>query len=86
MNADYQVKVISSIPLGGQFSLSILQNLRWEAGGDIKYVILVEDSDTGGPSSITVRIEYLFAFFWRRRGGASRKSHFYFCSWCYSRK
>ena len=67
MNADYQVKVISSIPLGGQFSLSILQNLRWEAGGDIKYVILVEDSDTGGR-------------------GASRKSHFYFCSWCYSRK
>ena len=62
MNADYQVKVISSIPLGGQFSLSILQNLRWEAGGDIKYVILVEDSDTGGPSSITVRIEYLRAF------------------------
>ena len=51
MNADYQVKVISSIPLGGQFSLSILQNLRWEAVGDIKYVILVEDSDTGGPSS-----------------------------------
>ena len=25
-------------------------------------MILVEDSDTGGPSSITVRMEYLFAF------------------------
>ena len=28
----------------------------------IKYVILLQDSDIGGPSSITVRMEYLFAF------------------------
>ena len=28
----------------------------------IKYVILVEDSSTGSPISITVRMEYLFAF------------------------
>ena len=26
------------------------------------FVVLVENSDTGGPSSTTVRIEYLFAF------------------------
>ena len=33
--------------------------------GDINFEILVEDSDTGGPSLITVRIECLFAFqFW----------------------
>ena len=28
----------------------------------IRYVILVEDSSTGSPISITVRMEYLFAF------------------------
>ena len=27
--------------------------------GGIKFVILVEDSDTGGPSLITVRLKYL---------------------------
>ena len=27
------------------------------SSGGIKYVILVEDSDNGGPSSLTVRIE-----------------------------
>ena len=32
---------------------------------DMKFEILVEDSNTGGLSSITVRMEYLFAFqFW----------------------
>ena len=31
----------------------------------IKFVILLEDSDTGGPSSVIVRMEYLFALqFW----------------------
>ena len=36
-------------------------SLFYEGGGGIKFVILVEDSDTGGPSSITLRMEYLFA-------------------------
>ena len=49
---------------------------------DLKYVILVEDSNTDGPSSIRVRMEYLFTF-----GEAGEKvSHYYFCCWCYSRK
>ena len=34
----------------------------------INYVILVEDSYTDGPSSITVKMEYLFAF-----GGVGQK-------------
>ena len=29
---------------------------------DLNFVILVEDSDTGGPSSITIRMECLFVF------------------------
>ena len=36
-------------------------SIFYEGGGGIKFVILVEDSDTGGPSSITLRMEYLFA-------------------------
>ena len=55
-------------------------SLFYEGGGGIKFVILVEDSDTGGPSSITLRMEYLFALKfwccelslgnqWRGRGG-----------------
>ena len=32
------------------------------SSGDLKFVILVEDFGTGGPSSITVRKEYLFVF------------------------
>ena len=48
---------------------------------DTKYVILDEDSNTGGPSSITVTMEYLFAFV-----GRDKKAHFYFCSWSDSRK
>ena len=35
------------------------------SSGGLKFVILVEDFDTGDPSSIAVRKEYLFAFqFW----------------------
>ena len=30
-----------------------------ESSGGIRFVILVEDSDTGAPSLITVRMEYL---------------------------
>ena len=39
------------------FMKLVLQSL-----GPWTFVILVEDFDTGGPSSVTVRIEYLFAF------------------------
>ena len=31
----------------------------FRSSGDLNFVILVEDSNTGGPSSITVRMEYL---------------------------
>ena len=48
--------------MGGQFPIPGLQNLFYESIGGIKFVILVENFDTGGPSLITVRKEYLFAF------------------------
>ena len=36
-----------------------------QGSGDIKFVSLVDDFDTGSPSSITVITEYFFAFqFW----------------------
>ena len=32
------------------------------SSGGLYFMILVEDCDTGGPSSMTVRMEYLFGF------------------------
>ena len=43
------------------FNSRIMKFVLGSSGG-IKFVILVEDSDTRGPSSITVRKEHLFAF------------------------
>ena len=34
----------------------------FRSSGDSNFVILIEDSDTGGQSSITFRIEYLLVF------------------------
>ena len=34
----------------------------FRSSDDLNFVILVEDSNTGDPSSITVRMEYLFVF------------------------
>ena len=42
--------------MGSPYSISVLLN---SCSG---FEILVEDSDTGSPSSITVWMEYLFAF------------------------
>ena len=50
------LKDLSSILVDSQFSIPVLRNLCSQ------FVILVEDSGTGSPSSITVRMEYLFAF------------------------
>ena len=49
-------------PMGSQFSISILLNLYSGSVGASNFEILLEDSDSGSPSSITVRVEYLFAF------------------------
>ena len=58
-----------------------------ESAGDIKFRDPVEDSDTGGFSSITVRIEYLFAFqFWycepsvENRWGGGKHCFVNFCT------
>ena len=45
-----------------QFPISILLNLSSESVGASNFEILVEDSDTNNPSSITVRMKYLVAF------------------------
>ena len=46
--------------MGSHFFIFVLLNLCSELVGAQNFEILVEDSDTGGPSSIIVRIEYLF--------------------------
>ena len=49
-------------PMVIQFPISILLNLSSESVGASNFEILVEDSDTNNPSSITVRMKYLVAF------------------------
>ena len=75
----------SSISVGSQFLIIVLRNFGSEAVGTSNFVVLVEDSDTGGPSSITVRIKYLFAFqIWccelcvENQWGGYRKHYFFF--------
>ena len=46
--------------MGGQFSNLALWNLSLESARTWKFEILVEDSGTGGPNLIAVRIECLF--------------------------
>ena len=48
--------------MDSQFLVPVLLDLRSESVGAKNFEILVEDSDTGGPSSIIVRMEYLFSF------------------------
>ena len=52
----------SSMPVRSQFSNFLITKFVFRSSGDLNFVILVEDSDTGGPSSIIVRMEYLFVF------------------------
>ena len=49
--------------MGGQFSIFTLWSLCLESVGAWNFEILVEDSDTGGPISIAVRIESFFTIF-----------------------
>ena len=44
---------------GGIAFKSRFTKFELETSGGIKLVILIEDSDTGGPSIMTVRLEYL---------------------------
>ena len=63
---EYSVVVMSTRLnlMGSQFSIPVLWNLCsvFRISGGINCWDPVQDSDTGGPSSITVRMEYLFAF------------------------
>ena len=71
------------IPNGDQFAIHVLQNLCSEAVGEWDFVVLVEDFDAGGPSSIIVRMEYLISIkfgvvniFVENKGGGGRKHYF----------
>ena len=67
---------------------SRITKFAFRSSVDKRFVILVEDSDTGGPSSITVRMEFLFVFQFlycelclENRLGGGRKHYFVdFCS------
>ena len=48
---------------GDQFPILALWNLYSESAGTWNFEILVEDSDTGSPSLISVQIESLFTIF-----------------------
>ena len=52
----------STIPVGSQlvFNFRFTKFVLGNSGG-IKFVLLVEDPDTGDSSSITAGVEYLFA-------------------------
>ena len=55
----------SSIPVWSRYPFFVLQNYCSEAEVAWNFVILVEYSDTGCPSLIGIRLEYLFAYqFW----------------------
>ena len=41
---------------------SHIMKFVFRTSGDLNFVILVENSSTGGPNSISVRMEYLFIF------------------------
>ena len=60
---DHSVVVMSARlnPIGSQFSIPVLWNFYSKSVG-IKCWDPVEDSDTGGQTSITVRMEYLLPF------------------------
>ena len=45
-------------PMSSQFSIPVLWNLRLKSVGGMKIWDPVEDSDSGGPISITIRMEY----------------------------
>ena len=48
--------------MGSEFFIFVLSNLFSEPVGAKNFVFLAEDSHAGGPSLITVRMEYLFAY------------------------
>ena len=70
--------------MGNNFSIPALLNLCSESvGAQMRFEILVEESNTCGPSSIAIRMKYLFAFqFWycerfaENRWGGDRKHCF----------
>ena len=60
VTAGYQSELPVRFPWVVNFRFPYYEIYVGNSGG-IRFVILVEDFNTGGPSSITVRKEYLFA-------------------------
>ena len=48
--------------MGSQFSIPVFLKFDFRISGGLKFREPVEDSGNGGPSSTTVRIEYLLTF------------------------
>ena len=69
---EYSVAVMSARlnSMGSQFLILVLWNLRSESSVGTNFWDPIEDSDTGGPSSFTIRMEYVFAF------------HYWYCDLC----
>ena len=68
---------------GSSFSILVLRNLCSEALETWQFVVLVNDSHIGGLNSITIKMEYLFAFqIWffelgvEKQWGGGRKHYF----------
>ena len=59
VTAVFQLDMLQFDFLGWSAFNSRFTNFVLGTSGGIKFVILVEDSDTSGPSLITVRLEYL---------------------------
>ena len=59
VTAVFQLDMLQFDFLGWSTFNSRFTNFVLGTSGGIKFVILVEDSDTSGPSLITVRLEYL---------------------------
>ena len=65
MNAVFQSRRSQIESYGEPIFDSSVMTFVFKTSGGIKFWDLVDDSDTGCPSSVTVRMEYLFAFqFW----------------------
>ena len=61
---EHSIVVVSARlnPVGSQFMTPVLWNLCSESVGGTKFWDPFEDSETGSPSSVTVKMEYVFHF------------------------
>ena len=61
VSAGFHSRVFQFVSRGRPVFDSHIRKFVLRSSGSIKFVMLFQDSDTGGSSSITTRTEYLFA-------------------------